>query len=1048
MPEGISAKEFISVSFANDGKNIVAQSGGPEWCLYHWMWEKTKLLGTIKSTNNSSADNLLCHCWITETRVIAGTEDSKLLVFDSGDLVLEISYVLPSPNVLKPPAIQTITAFATGFMAGTSTGYCVLFEKTDDAFLYKKNKEFLMDSGVSNGGGGGGVSGGSNGGSGVKCIAVNPTDDVAVCTMTDSQIYIVPLDADSSKGEEIKCERLTQPFHHGHIVGMDTCSRKPLIATCGNDKSIRIWNYLENTLEVIKYFEDEPLSIALHPSGLYVLVGFGDCLKLINVLIDDIRPFWESNIRGCRECRFSNGGQYFASVYGSTIGIHRTWSFETVGYLKGHQGKVKSICWSPDDSRLTSCGLDGLVFDWNIAGMKKEGEFFSFNALFTSACFASDSKSIYAAASDGTIKVIFDSALLNEIPGKIGYASTTGKGSVRVFKSLLGADPNGQDYFETSCHSSAITRMRTSFDDSFLFTSGEDGCLWVYKIIEKGGVAKRDKDWTYSDEILVTKSDLKDKHRTMLELRQRVEALKADNETQLKLKDLTYAEKLKDLTDKYTAEIESLKQLTAVLSHDRKTNEDRHIAELDSMRVTNRNEIKDLDNSFKTKMSAESEKHKELMARMLQLKSAWERQMSDMESFHSTRVTEMSDYYRKKIQERQDDILKLKTQFAQQQGEFVAHLGEIETDAETEILQIAFSFETKLKSERESLSTIKMENVNMRAKFEKLTKEIEENKNALNKMFLEERRLLGIIKGLEKDIIGVKREMQERDDTIQDKEKRIYDLKKKNQELEKFKFVLDYKIAELKKQVEPRENDILLLSKQIKDMDEELHQYQKTHDVLDAQIQDLLLKLRATQKEALDEGEQVRDMKTVIHRIQNDTRNLWSLVNNVADLKRNLVATFHKFSEVSEEPAPPCDTVVISKQNTNKDENNSGGGAAEALEEELEEARQREHFERTVATLRHKLHKSEDTRYNENLKIMNENVILLNEINVLRKDYHASKMRMQKLIGTVEQYSAKYESPPLVRDILDQFQDRQQALVLLKTGVTKPLALPALHNKK
>ena len=42
---------------------------------------------------------------------------------------------------------------------------------------------------------------------------------------------------------------------------------------------------------------------------------------------------------------------------------------------------------------------------------------------------------------------------------------------------------------------------------------------------------------------------------------------------------------------------------------------------------------------------------------------------------------------------------------------------------------------------------------------------------------------------------------QERDETIQDKEKRIYDLKKKNQELEKFKFVLDYKIKELKKQV-------------------------------------------------------------------------------------------------------------------------------------------------------------------------------------------------------------------------------------------------------
>ena len=41
-------------------------------------------------------------------------------------------------------------------------------------------------------------------------------------------------------------------------------------------------------------------------------------------------------------------------------------------------------------------------------------------------------------------------------------------------------------------------------------------------------------------------------------------------------------------------------------------------------------------------------------------------------------------------------------------------------------------------------------------------------------------------------------------------------MKKKNQELEKFKFVLDYKIKELKKQIEPRENDIIAMTNQIK----------------------------------------------------------------------------------------------------------------------------------------------------------------------------------------------------------------------------------------
>lgn len=43
-------------------------------------------------------------------------------------------------------------------------------------------------------------------------------------------------------------------------------------------------------------------------------------------------------------------------------------------------------------------------------------------------------------------------------------------------------------------------------------------------------------------------------------------------------------------------------------------------------------------------------------------------------------------------------------------------------------------------------------------------------------------------------------------------------MKKKNQELEKFKFVLDYKIKELKKQIEPRENDIKQMKDQIQEV--------------------------------------------------------------------------------------------------------------------------------------------------------------------------------------------------------------------------------------
>ena len=72
------------------------------------------------------------------------------------------------------------------------------------------------------------------------------------------------------------------------------------------------------------------------------------------------------------------------------------------------------------------------------------------------------------------------------------------------------------------------------------------------------------------------------------------------------------------------------------------------------------------------------------------------------------------------------------------------------------------------------------------------------------------------------------------------------DLKKKNQELEKFRFVLDYKIKELKLQIVPRENEIATMRKQIEEMDLELEQYHRSNSSLNMMIKELKLKIDGT----------------------------------------------------------------------------------------------------------------------------------------------------------------------------------------------------------
>lgn len=80
---------------------------------------------------------------------------------------------------------------------------------------------------------------------------------------------------------------------------------------------------MDNTLELSRFFAEEIMSLSLHPSGHFLLAGFGDKLRLMNLLMEDIRPVREFSIRECKECRFSNGGHLFAAAQGNIIQVRR-----------------------------------------------------------------------------------------------------------------------------------------------------------------------------------------------------------------------------------------------------------------------------------------------------------------------------------------------------------------------------------------------------------------------------------------------------------------------------------------------------------------------------------------------------------------------------------------------------------------------------------------------------------------------------------------------------------------------------------------------------
>jgi cilia- and flagella-associated protein 57 len=175
----------------------------------------------------------------------------------------------------------------------------------------------------------------------------------------------------------------------------------------------------------------------------------------------------------------------------------------------------------------------------------------------------------------------------------------------------------------------------------------------------------------------------------------------------------------------------------------------------------------------------------------------------------------------------------------------------------SEIETLKERYEAKLQMEKKLAVSLKGENGLMRKRFTGLEKSIDEQKAEIRRLHEAQDTLYATIATHEKDIHAFKevacspfsllsaisciahgkllecmiyhlakceghprdgrsQEIKERDSTISEKEKRIYDLKKKNQELEKFKFVLDHKINELKKQIEPKEEEIADMKLQIR----------------------------------------------------------------------------------------------------------------------------------------------------------------------------------------------------------------------------------------
>lgn len=76
--------------------------------------------------------------------------------------------------------------------------------------------------------------------------------------------------------------------------------------------------------------------------------------------------------------------------------------------------------------------------------------------------------------------------------------------------------------------------------------------------------------------ILITRAELDQKTTYITELKTRVEELKLENEYQLRLKDMNFGERIKQVTEKFQQELDALKITSNILKIEKEKEEMRH----------------------------------------------------------------------------------------------------------------------------------------------------------------------------------------------------------------------------------------------------------------------------------------------------------------------------------------------------------------------------------------------------------------------------------------------------------------------------------------
>ena len=314
---------------------------------------------------------------------------------------------------------------------------------------------------------------------------------------------------------------------------------------------------------------------------------------------------------------------------------------------------------------------------------------------------------------------------------------------------------------------------------------------------------------------------------------------------------MTYAEEMKNITEQAQEDMRKGRHKYEDQEQEKAQTETTHRQELMKLRDIQHHELQRIEAEYQQMIMGQVELYQELKQDVANESKRIAKDQDNLIEANEKEIRMAAIENQKKIETVRSLRNRAEEELSLTRRTCVEEATQLNTDIDVEIEDLKRKYENMLDAERVATLRFKGENGLMRKKFSALNKDIEIQHEEIKAMLDKERKLHSHISVLKREIKGFREIVQERDVEIGKKEKLIYDMKKKNQELEKFKFVLDFKIKELKRQIEPRENEIKDLKDKIRGRDTELERYHNNNASLDKSIGELRLRLNTLQRSVL-----------------------------------------------------------------------------------------------------------------------------------------------------------------------------------------------------